>query len=124
MNGLALRTDFLSRLVRTALLLSAAGPLLFAQPSFTDDERRAAAGEAKAMTALGRRYETGEGCPRDAGQAILWFRRAAALGEPGAMVALGDIYDEGKCVDQSMGTAVRYFRQAAALGHAPAMHRL
>ena len=80
-----------------------------AQTSFDSDQRAAEAGESKAMTALAHRYEHGQGCPRDAGQAILWYRRAARLNEPGAMVALGDIYDEGKCVDQNMGEACAGF---------------
>src|ERR687896_2396834 len=102
----------------------AAGLFAFAQTSFDQDRRGAEAGEAKAMTALAHRYEHGQGCPRDAGQAILWYLRAAKLNEPGAMVALGDIYDEGKCVDQNMGEAVRLFRAAAQLGSGEAMYRL
>ena len=52
------------------------------------------------MTELARRYAEGIGCPRDAGQAMLWYRRAAQEGEPGAMVAIGDMLEEGRCVDQ------------------------
>jgi TPR repeat protein len=113
-----------------ALLPLAAGPFLFAQTvpadpaGFEQDRHRAEAGEAKAMTALAHRYERGVGCPRDAGEAILWYLRAAALNEPGAMVALGDIYDEGRCVDQNMREAVQWFRRAAALGSGRAMYRL
>src|SRR5262245_14822856 len=115
---------FLKKFVPRALLLSAAGLFAFAQTPFDKDRRAAEAGEPKAMTALAHRYERGDGCPRDAGQAILWYLRAASKKEPGAMVALGDIYDEGSCVDQNMSEAVRWFRQAASLGSAQAMFRL
>jgi uncharacterized protein len=106
------------------LLFPAAGLFAYERGSFDGDLKLAHSGEAKAMTALARRYEHGEGCARDAGQAMLWYQRAADRNEPGAMVALGNIYDEGKCVDQNMARAVRYFRQAAALGDGQAMFRL
>jgi TPR repeat protein len=124
MKGHERRTDVFRRiLIHTALLPCAAGLSLFGQ-TFEADEARARTGDAAAMTALARRYETGQGCPQDAGQALLWFKRAAARDNPDAMVALGDIYDEGKCVDQSMGTAVLWFRRASSLGSPGAMHRL
>jgi TPR repeat protein len=114
-----------------ALLLAAAGLAAFVQTSpaalgrsFADDLQRAESGEALGMAAVAHRYEHGTGCPRDAGQAILWYRRAAALNEPSAIVALGHIYDEGKCVDQNMGEAVRLFRIAAELGNPAGMYRL
>src|SRR5262245_41340540 len=100
MSGLGLTTTDKPRkfLTSIALLPLAAGLSLFGQ-SFGDDLRRAEAGEVKAMTAIANRYEQGVGCPRDAGQAILWYQRAVERNEPNAMVSLGDIYDEGKCVD-------------------------
>ena len=124
MSASVRRTDTFLRSVSTALLLAAAGPFAFAQSSFESDQRAAEAGESKAMTALAHRYEHGQGCPRDAGQAILWYRRAARLNEPGAMVALGNIYDEGKCVDQDMGEAMRWYRLAAKFESGEAMYQL
>jgi uncharacterized protein len=76
------------------------------------------------MTELARRYAVGDGCPRDAGQAILWYRRAAQQGEPGAMVAIGDMLVEGRCVDQDFFAAVVWYRRAADAGFAPGMTRL
>src|SRR3954454_3313532 len=76
------------------------------------------------MTELARRYANGIGCPRDAGQAMLWYRQAAREGEPGAMVAIGDMLEEGRCVDQDFVAAVMWYRHAAQLGFAPGMVRL
>jgi TPR repeat protein len=76
------------------------------------------------MTELARRYANGIGCPRDAGQAMLWYRRAAQLGEPGAMVAIADMLEEGRCVDQDLVGAVLWYRRAANLEFAPGMVRL
>src|SRR5512132_386518 len=76
------------------------------------------------MTELARRYANGIGCPRDAGQAMLWYRRAAQQGEPGAMVAIADMLEEGRCVDQDLVAAVLWYRRAANLGFAPAMVRV
>src|SRR4029079_13738643 len=78
----------------------------------------------KDMTELARRYAEGIGCPRDAGQAMLWYRRAAQEGEPGAMVAIGDMFEEGRCVDQDFVAASIWHRRAANIGFAPAMVRL
>src|SRR5688500_450268 len=64
-----------------ALLLLAVGFSASGQTSFDEDRRGAEAGEPRAMTALAHRYEHGQGCPRDAGQAILWYLRAAARNE-------------------------------------------
>ena len=75
------------------------------------------------MTELARRYANGVGCPRDAGQAFLWYRRAAAQGEPGAMVAIGDMLKEGRCVDQDLAGAAIWYRRAAAIGFPPAQAR-
>ena len=76
------------------------------------------------MTELARRYANGIGCPRDAGQAMLWYRRAAQEGEPGAMTAIADMLEEGRCVDQDLVAAVAWYRRAANLGFAPAMVRV
>src|SRR5690242_7861974 len=62
------------------------------------------------MTELARRYANGIGCPRDAGQAFLWYRRAATQGDPGAMVAIGDMLKEGRCVDQDLAGAAIWYR--------------
>src|SRR5688572_2387231 len=112
MNGLVPTTEtHLTSVTWIALLPLVAGLFAYGQTSFEDELRRAESGEAKAMTTLADRYEHGKGCPRDAGQAILWYQRAVALNDPGAMVALGNIYDDGKCVDQDMGRAVRLYRR-------------
>ena len=124
MSGLEQITDKHNRLLTWIALLPMAAGLSLLGQSFTEELRLAESGEAKAMTALAHRYEQGIGCPRDAGQAILWYQRAVNRKEPGAMVALGDIYDEGKCVDQNMGEALRLYRRAIEVGSPEAMFRL
>ena len=76
----------------------AAGQSLFAEPKTPVE-----------MTELAGRYANGIGCPRDAGQAMLWYRRAAQQGEPGAMTAIADMLDEGRCVDQDLVGAVLWY---------------
>ena len=73
----------------------AAGQSLFPEPTTPAE-----------MTELARRYANGIGCPRDAGQAMLWYRRAAQQSEPGAITAIGDMLEEGRCVDQDLAGAV------------------
>src|SRR5205085_7829490 len=108
----------LSSLSRVICLLAlpctyAAGQSLFPEPTTPAE-----------MTELAHKYAEGIGCPRDAGQAMLWYRRAAKEGDPGAMVAIADMMEEGRCVDQDFVAAAIWDRRAAELGFAPAMVRL
>lgn len=75
------------------------------------------------MTELAHKYATGIGCPRDAGQAMLWYKRAAQEGEPGAILAIGDMLEEGRCVDQDLVASAIWRRRAAEMNFAPAMER-
>ena len=58
-------------------------------------------------------YATGEGVPRDAAEAIRWFRMAAAQGFARAQYNLGFMYADGLGVPQDAAEAVRWFRLAA-----------
>ena len=51
--------------------------------------RRAEAGEGWAMYNMGGSYDKGRGLPKDATQALAWFRRADAAGHAGGTGALG-----------------------------------
>ncbi len=75
------------------------------------------------MTDLAYKYANGIGCPRDAGQAMLWYKRAAREGEPGAILAIGDMLEEGRCVDQDLVASALWRRRAAMLDFPPAMTR-
>jgi len=75
------------------------------------------------MSELARKYEKGDGCPRDIGKALVYYKRSASLGEPTAMVALGDLYHEGVCVAPDLAYATDMFRQSAEKGFAPGMMR-
>ena len=80
----------LSSLSRLALagmvaLLLGAAPLAQAPEPAQDDSiealrSRANAGDADAQFSLGYMYETGEGVPQDAVEAVAWYRRAAEQG--------------------------------------------
>src|SRR5215207_9256089 len=104
-------------IVSLAILLALSSTRMAGQSVFPEPKTPAE------MTELARRYANGIGCPRDAGQAMLWYRRAAQEGEPGAMVAIGDMLEEGRCVDQDFVAAAIWHRRAANLGFAPAMVR-
>ena len=105
MSDRALQINRLRSTVSLAILLAlpptqAAGQSFFTEPKTPVE-----------MTELAGRYANGIGCPRDAGQAMLWYRRAAQLGEPGAMTAIADMLDEGRCVDQDLVGAVLWYRR-------------
>ena len=46
--------------------------------------RRAEQGDAEAQTALGKRYDYGDGVRGDAAEAVRWYRKAAEQGLPAA----------------------------------------
>jgi TPR repeat protein len=62
--------------------------------------RRLSRGDATAQNDLGKAYATGEGAPRDQGQAARWFRKAADQGEATAQGRLGVVYLAGVGVPQ------------------------
>lgn len=97
------------------VVLLMAAPVLCAQEP--DDSNPAA------MAELARKYEKGDGCPRDIGKALVYYKRSASMGEPTAMVALGELYHEGVCVAPDLAYATDMYRQAAEKGFAPGMMR-
>ena len=83
------------------------------------------AGDARAQTELGERYEDDrDGVGRDYRVAVAWFRRSAEQGyAPGqAALALGFMYERGRGVEQDDAQAVRWFRRAAERGDARGQH--
>lgn len=52
-------------------------------------------GFAGAQNNLGDMYETGEGLPKSAGDAIYWYTRSALQGEPTAYFSLGTCFADG-----------------------------
>jgi len=60
-------------------------------------ERAGEAGDAGAMTELGRRLYEGDGLPSDADGARAWYSRAAELGDAEAQSALCTLFDALDC---------------------------
>src|SRR5438552_14984285 len=52
--------------------------------------------DAAAQFALGEKYATGDGLPKDDAQAVQWWRRAAEQGHVDAELRLGEAYADGQ----------------------------
>lgn len=90
----------------------------------SDLQKRADSGDASAQFALGRAYESGNGPPRRADQAAMWYRKAAEQGNEKAQNSLGVLYWLGDGVEKDKAEAVRWYRKAARQGNATAMFNL
>jgi TPR repeat protein len=102
------------RLVLCTALLTTA----LAAQTLTDLERRAAAGDRDAQTALGTLYETGDGVPLDPARAAALYRQAATAGHIGAQINLATMYLDGAGVARDAAAAVEWFTRAADGGNA------
>ena len=85
-------------------------------------------GDADAQFYLGKMYELGyayetAGVPKDAVEAIKWYRKAAEQGHQSAQVNLGLLYT-GAGVPKDAVEAVKWFRKAAEQGNAFAQSAL
>ena len=69
-------------------------------------------------------YANGDGVPKNAVQAVRWYRLAADQGVAEAQYNLGLRYDKGDGVPKSAVEAVRWFRLAADQGVAQAQYNL
>ena len=105
--------------------------------------RAAEQGFAEAQFVLGLMYDSGMGVPeeeaerdfrfgllvfglsvpRDAAEAVRWFRMAAEQGHIEAQFRLGRMYDFGMSVPEDNAEAVRWYRMAAEQGNARAQLR-
>ena len=77
-----------------------------AAQTLTDVQRRAAAGDHDAQTALGTLYETGDGVPLDPAQAVRLYREAASAGHVAAQINLATMYLDGAGVKKDPAAAV------------------
>ena len=82
------------------------------------------AGDANAQTALGQRYELGDGVKENRAKAIKWYRRAIEQNDPLAMFLLGQLYEADAPTAQHYRQAANLYIQAANMGHAAAQVRL
>ncbi len=119
-------------LIRTVMYLAlmAAPASLSAQQNQTDrklfEEVNALAeqGEMAAQYNLGVFYFEGVGIPKDASNAVRWFRKAAEQGSPHGQNNLAACLKNGDGVEKDEKGAVEWFRKAAAQGLAPAQLNL
>ena len=81
-------------------------------------------GDASAQFNLGGMYRRGEGVPKDASQAVAWYRKAAEQGVARAQFALGVSYANGEGVPKDASQAVTWYRKAAEQGDASAQFNL
>ena len=73
-------------------------------------------GNSIAQFNLGFMYHEGKGVPRDAKEAVKWYRLAADQGDPAAQFSLGVIYASGDGVPRDYKEAARWYRLAANQG--------
>ena len=71
-----------------------------------------------AQFAIGAKYATGEGVPRDDVEAVRWWRRAAEQGFVDAELNLAAAYQNGVGVPKDQAEALMWYRKAAERGDA------
>jgi hypothetical protein len=82
-------------------------------------------GEPRAMVELGEYdLEDTDGGPRNAADALRWFKKAAGTGDMTAMLHLGACYDVGIGVAEDDEMAVSWYRKAADKGSSAALFDL
>ena len=102
-----------------------AGDPIRAQARQVQRNRKAAEeGDANAQCALGRQHYRGEGVPKNAAQAAIWYRKAAEQGRETAQNVLGYMYEIGDGVSKDAGQAAIWYRKAALRGLTDAQYNL
>ncbi|MBQ3239938.1 MAG: sel1 repeat family protein, partial [Akkermansia sp.] len=81
-------------------------------------------GYADAQFNLGVCYENGWGVPKDAAEAVKWYRAAAEQGYADAQFNLAQCYRNGRGVPKDEAEAVKWYRAAAEQGYADAQFNL
>jgi TPR repeat protein len=85
--------------------------------------RFAEQGNAAVMHRLGHMYARGQGVPRDAAEAVRWYRQAASAGNAASMTELAMMLFEGRGAPADSVEGLRLLRQAADSGYANAQWR-
>jgi TPR repeat protein len=75
------------------------------------------AGNPEAQLNLGFMYFTGEGVPKDAAQAVFWYRKAAEQAKAEAQTLLGAKYALGEGVPKDLVWAYMWSNLGAAKGY-------
>lgn len=81
-------------------------------------------GNVNAMLNLGNLYGSGDGVPKDDGQATFWFQKAADGGNKVAQLQLGLNYNMGWGVEKNVTTAASWYRKASDQGEPRAQYLL
>ena len=87
-------------------------------------DTKAAAGDAKAQFAFGRKHELGKDVEQNYKEAVRWYRKAAEQHLAAAQLGLGLMYEGGKGVERDYKEAIRWYRKAAEQGLILAQSRL
>jgi len=95
-------------------------PEVEGKKTITDLKIRAEQGDVEAQKNLGNIYIFGEGVPKDAVEAVKWWRMAAEQGYDKAQNNLGLSYERGEGVPKDMVEAMKWYRKAAEQGLAMA----
>lgn len=86
--------------------------------------RMVESGDATAQTALGQRYETGNGVEQNYKHAKAWYERAVEQGDPLAMFLLGNMFEKGTLGTPDYQSAATLYLRAASSGDASAQASL
>lgn len=73
---------------------------------------------------LGRKYEYGEGVPKNLETAARWYARAAAEGDARAQARLGSMYEQAEGVSEDWTKAAQWWTRSAGQGNAEGMYQL
>ena len=95
--------------------------------SFSDAEKLANQGDAKAQYELGMWYKYGDSTinlAKDEAKAVEWYEKSANQGYSKAQYQLAGLYDRGTGVAQDHAKAVFWLEKAADQGNAGALYAL
>ena len=116
--------NWLHTMKKLLLLLLLLPALVFGQGDFEETKALAEQGDIDALYKLGNIYRMGDGVPRDAVEAVKWYRLAAENGKAWAGYNLGVMYSFGDGVPENDAEAVKWYRLAAEQGYALAQYNL
>ena len=111
---------------RTLTCLLAFGLLASAvfAADLAETRKKAEQGNAAAQFYLGLMYVTGTGVPKDAVEAVKWYRLAAEQGFAYAQYNLGNMYNRGEGVPKDLVQAHMWWNIAGAKGNESAKKNL
>ncbi len=91
---------------------------------FEDNKAKAEKGDAEAQFNLGYSYKYIQGDPKDAVEAVKWFRKAAEQNHAHAQYSLGCCYEHGTGVLEDFVEACKWFNLSLTNGYKQAMPNL